>query len=80
MATPNEPAVVNSKLLMWGDPRRQVSPYSPMAARLLADRLMRLAQVGAQARRPLADAPAPVLPRESHATIERMTAAQRPPM
>jgi hypothetical protein len=65
--TPNDPAVVNSKLLMWGDPRRQVSPYSLVAARLLAARLMRLAQIGSQARRPLADAPAPVLPRQ-HST------------
>ena len=71
MPQPNDPAVVNSWLLMWGDPRRQVSPYSPVAARLLADRLMRLAQVGRAARerheRPLA----PVIARGiSHATIE----------
>ena len=80
MATPNDPAVRNSWLLMWGDPRRPVSAYSPAGASALAARLMRLAQVGAQARRPFADAPAPVLPRESHATIGRMTHAVRPPM
>ena len=65
MPQPNDPAVRNSFDLMTGDVRRQVSPYSPIAARLLADRLMRLAQVGAQARRPLAPHPAPIVPGES---------------
>jgi hypothetical protein len=69
MATPNDPAVRNAWELMAGDVRPQPSPYSPVAARLLAARLMRLAQVGSQARRPLADAPAPVLPGKSHATV-----------
>ena len=49
MATPNDPAVRNAWELMAGDVRPQPSPYSPVAARLLAARLMRLAQVGAQA-------------------------------
>lgn len=71
MPTPNDPLVRNSFDLMTGDVRRQVSPYSPVAASMLADRLMRLAQVGAQARRidPAAP-PAPILPGLSHATID----------
>ena len=67
--TPNDPAVRNSWLLMWGDPRRQVSPYSATAASMLADRLRRLATVGSQARRPLSAGPAPIVPGESHATV-----------
>lgn len=67
--TPNDPAVVNSKLLMWGDPRRPVSAHPSFGAPL-GDRLMRLAQVGAQARRPLAARPARIVPGEAHATIE----------
>jgi hypothetical protein len=70
--TPNAPAVLNSWLLAWGDPRPQVSPYSPNTTGLLADRLMRLAQVGYQARRIDPDAPPSTLfmPEESHATVD----------